>query len=119
MPSTFSEVTVSPSFYNKVVAPLGLLLAALMAVGPILIYGKDAAGRLVGLVSYRALVRLVGEGRGGQRVPVREIMAPDPVTVGPAATSNRQPIRRQLCVYRSESAIYNSSHTVRPSERRR
>ncbi|MFL5521355.1 MAG: CBS domain-containing protein [Gemmatimonadales bacterium] len=44
---------------------------------------EDATGRLVGLVSYRALVRLVGEGRGGARVPVREIMSPDPVTVGP------------------------------------
>jgi len=44
---------------------------------------EDAAGRLVGLVSYRALVRLVGEGRGGQRVPVREMMTPDPVTVSP------------------------------------
>ncbi|HEX5819068.1 MAG TPA: CBS domain-containing protein [Gemmatimonadales bacterium] len=45
---------------------------------------EDAGGRLVGLVSYRALVRLVGEGRGGQPVPVREIMQPDPVTVSPA-----------------------------------
>jgi len=44
---------------------------------------EDSTGRLVGLVSYRALVRLVGEGRGGARVPVREIMSPDPVTVGP------------------------------------
>jgi CBS domain-containing protein len=45
---------------------------------------EDANGHLVGLVSYRALVRLVGEGRGGQPVPVREIMHPDPVTVSPA-----------------------------------
>jgi CBS domain-containing protein len=47
---------------------------------------EDARGRLVGLVSYRALVRLVGEGRGGQRVPVREIMRPAPVTVSPAVS---------------------------------
>ncbi|HVT88464.1 MAG TPA: heme lyase CcmF/NrfE family subunit [Tepidisphaeraceae bacterium] len=40
------QVTVGPTFYNKVVAPLGLLLIALMAVGPLLGYGKDAAARL-------------------------------------------------------------------------
>jgi cytochrome c-type biogenesis protein CcmF len=40
------KVTVSPSFYNKVVAPLGLLLVALMSVGPLLAYGKDAAKKL-------------------------------------------------------------------------
>jgi CBS domain-containing protein len=44
---------------------------------------EDATGALVGIVSYRALVQLVAEGRGGERVPVREIMTPDPVTVGP------------------------------------
>lgn len=40
------QVTVGPNFYNKVVAPLGLILAALMAVGPLLVYGKDAARKL-------------------------------------------------------------------------
>jgi cytochrome c-type biogenesis protein CcmF len=40
------EVTVGPSFYNKVVAPLGLLLVALMAVGPLLTYGPRAAATL-------------------------------------------------------------------------
>jgi len=40
------EVTVSAAFYNKVVAPLGLLLVALMALGPMLTYGPQAAGRL-------------------------------------------------------------------------
>ena len=45
------EVTVGQNFYNKVVAPMGLLLAAMMAVGPLLTYGKDAPRRLVkGLV---------------------------------------------------------------------
>jgi cytochrome c-type biogenesis protein CcmF len=39
-------VTVGPSFYNKVVAPLGLLVVAMMACGPVLIYGADAAKRL-------------------------------------------------------------------------
>ena len=39
-------VTVGPSFYNKVVAPMGLLVVAMMACGPVLIYGADAAKRL-------------------------------------------------------------------------
>src|SRR4029078_2285330 len=41
------EVTVGPAFYNKVVAPMGMLLIALMAVGPLLTYGDGAAKRLV------------------------------------------------------------------------
>ena len=41
------EVTVNQSFYNKVVGPMGMLLVALMAVGPMLVYGGDAAKRLV------------------------------------------------------------------------
>ena len=45
------EVTVGPAFYNKVVAPMGMLLIALMSIGPMLGYGEDAAKRLVrGLV---------------------------------------------------------------------
>lgn len=39
------EVTVGPSFYNRVVAPLGLVLVAMMAVGPILAYGPTAAAK--------------------------------------------------------------------------
>jgi cytochrome c-type biogenesis protein CcmF len=45
------KVTVSANFYNKVVAPLGLLLVGLMSVGPLLSYGKDSAHKLArGLV---------------------------------------------------------------------
>jgi cytochrome c-type biogenesis protein CcmF len=40
------QITVGPSFYNKVVAPLGMVLVGLMAFGPLLVYGKDAAARL-------------------------------------------------------------------------
>src|SRR5437763_13680703 len=40
-------VTVGPSFYNKVVAPMALLVVAMMACGPVLAYGTDAAKRLV------------------------------------------------------------------------
>lgn len=48
---TGGQVTVGQSFYNKVIAPLGMLLVALMSVGPLLAYGHDAAARLArGLV---------------------------------------------------------------------
>jgi CBS domain-containing protein len=44
---------------------------------------EDGQGMLVGLISHRALLRLVAEGRIGQdvKVTVAEIMKPDPVTV--------------------------------------
>ena len=41
------EVTVGPAFYNKVVAPMGMLLIALMSLGPVLGYGEGAAKRFV------------------------------------------------------------------------
>jgi cytochrome c-type biogenesis protein CcmF len=43
---TGTSTTLGPPFYNKVVAPAGLLLVGLMAIGPLLAYGKDAARRL-------------------------------------------------------------------------
>jgi CBS domain-containing protein len=43
---------------------------------------EDESGRLVGLVSHRALLRLVARGGAdGEKVPVRDIMRADPVTV--------------------------------------
>jgi len=49
---------------------------------------EDAAGNLVGLVSYRALLRLVAEGRrdAGRGVAVRELMQIQPVTTTPKST---------------------------------
>ncbi len=47
---------------------------------------EDDAGRLVGLVSHRDLLRLLARGRAGnasEQVVVRQIMKPDPVTVTP------------------------------------
>ncbi|MGA2441107.1 MAG: heme lyase CcmF/NrfE family subunit [Tepidisphaeraceae bacterium] len=43
---TGTSTTLGPPFYNKVVAPAGLVLVALMAIGPLLTYGKEAARRL-------------------------------------------------------------------------
>jgi len=48
---------------------------------------EDKNGRLVGLLSSRSLLRLVGRGRSRSRVAVREIMIRDPVTVSPDAST--------------------------------
>lgn len=51
---------------------------------------EDQESRLVGLVSYRALLHLLGRGTldtGGETLPVSEIMKRDPVTVSPETSS--------------------------------
>lgn len=48
---------------------------------------EDSEGRLVGLVSHRALLRMVGRGGNSDPVAVREIMTPDPVTITPKAST--------------------------------
>ncbi|MFT5048890.1 MAG: CBS domain-containing protein/gamma-glutamyl:cysteine ligase YbdK (ATP-grasp superfamily) [Chlamydiales bacterium] len=50
---------------------------------------EDDAGRLVGLLSQRGLMRLVarGGGPGGEPLAVREAMRKDPVTIGPDAST--------------------------------
>lgn len=45
-PFVTEPVSVSQSFYNQTVVPLGLLLVALMACGPLLVYGAGAGRRL-------------------------------------------------------------------------
>jgi CBS domain-containing protein len=50
---------------------------------------EDGAHRIVGIVSYRRLLRLVAQNRWPQEgtlVAVREIMRPDPITIGPRAS---------------------------------
>ncbi|MFO7565931.1 MAG: CBS domain-containing protein [Enhygromyxa sp.] len=48
-------------------------------------------GRLVGLISHRAVLRLVARGHlnraGSEKVAVREIMRPDPITVAPSTST--------------------------------
>jgi CBS domain-containing protein len=55
---------------------------------------EDNSGKLVGLVSHRALLRLVANGliSDADKVTVSEIMNPDPVTVHPE-TSTVEAIR--------------------------
>ncbi|QDU67846.1 CBS domain-containing protein [Engelhardtia mirabilis] len=50
---------------------------------------EDDDGKLVGIVSHRALLRYLGRGlqRKAEQVAVREIMRPDPVTVPPDMTT--------------------------------
>ncbi len=49
---------------------------------------EDERHRLVGLVSYRALLRLLARGDGREmRVPVKDIMECKPVTVSPSTTT--------------------------------
>jgi CBS domain-containing protein len=47
---------------------------------------EDSQHRLVGLVSYRSLLRVMAHGQGsvfGETPPVKKVMEPDPVTVSP------------------------------------
>lgn len=54
---------------------------------------EDRDHRLVGLVSYRSLLRLLsehdGQGRSAAMIPVSEIMRRDPVVIGPDTTTLR------------------------------
>ena len=66
------EVTVGPSFYNKVVAPLALVLVALMALGPMLTYGTQAAARFARAMIAPALAAaavVIGAAVAGYRNP--------------------------------------------------
>jgi len=50
---------------------------------------EDDSGRLIGLVSHRALLRLMARGNfsSAQKVTVGEVMEPNPVTVAPETTT--------------------------------
>jgi cytochrome c-type biogenesis protein CcmF len=45
-PFASDPITVKPPFYNRVVAPMGILLVGLMTLGPVLAFGRAAAGRI-------------------------------------------------------------------------
>ncbi len=65
---------------------------------------EDGEGRLVGVVSYRSVLKLVADGSraGKEPVPVRDIMRADPVTVAPD-TSCLEAIR--LMTHRGISSL--------------
>jgi CBS domain-containing protein len=50
---------------------------------------EDDSGRLLGLVSHRQLLRLIARGldKDNESVMVRDIMRPDPISVGPDTTT--------------------------------
>jgi CBS domain-containing protein len=52
---------------------------------------EDSEGQLVGLVSFRQLLRLLGHGLAGknQTIAVREIMKPSPLTVNPDTSTRK------------------------------
>jgi cytochrome c-type biogenesis protein CcmF len=45
-PFAADPITVKPPFYNRVVAPMAILLVGLMTLGPVLAFGKAAAGKI-------------------------------------------------------------------------
>lgn len=51
-----NSISVGQPFYNSVVVPMGLLLMAIMAIGPLLSYGKEAAQSL----ARRVIVPVIG-----------------------------------------------------------
>lgn len=51
-----ADVTVGPPFYNKVVAPIGMLVVALMAIGPMLTYGPTASKKLARAIIVPAIL---------------------------------------------------------------
>ncbi len=55
---------------------------------------EDDDNRLVGIVSYRSLIRMIAQGRNPalEPMPVRDVMYPDPITVTPQ-TETMQAIR--------------------------
>jgi len=50
------EITVGPSFYNRIVAPMGLLLVGFMALSPALVYGQQAGRRLLRSLAAPAII---------------------------------------------------------------
>ena len=67
------------------------LVASLMDWERIRHVPVESDGKLVGLISHRAVLRLVARGHldrvGTEKVAVREIMRPDPITVAPETTT--------------------------------
>jgi len=48
---------------------------------------EDKDGHLLGLLSWRAVTRMISRGGSGGGIPVRELMQPEPITIRPEATT--------------------------------
>ncbi len=55
-------ITVGPAFYNTVVAPMGMLLVALMSIGPVLAFGKLAAKKIANDLMIPTIAALIVTG---------------------------------------------------------
>jgi CBS domain-containing protein len=48
---------------------------------------EDKDGHLLGLLSWRAVTRMISRGDAQRGIPVRELMQPDPITIRPEAST--------------------------------
>jgi predicted transcriptional regulator/gamma-glutamylcysteine synthetase len=48
---------------------------------------EDKDGHLLGLLSWRAVTRMISRGESQRGIPVRELMQPDPITIRPEAST--------------------------------
>ncbi|MBI1335944.1 MAG: hypothetical protein GC164_03170 [Phycisphaera sp.] len=58
-PFAHEPVSVGPPFYNHVVVPMAMILLAMMATGPLLVFGPGAAGKLGRMAVVPGLVALI------------------------------------------------------------
>ncbi|UCD76164.1 MAG: cytochrome c biogenesis protein CcsA, partial [Phycisphaerales bacterium] len=61
-PVARGPVTAGPPFYNSVVAPMGLLLAFVMAHGPVLAFGKTAALKIARAMTVPGIAGVIAAG---------------------------------------------------------
>lgn len=52
-------ITVGQSFYNKIVAPMALVIVALMATGPVLAFGRSAALKIAKALTIPAIITAI------------------------------------------------------------
>jgi len=48
---------------------------------------EDKDGHLIGLISWRSVMKVISRGDAGRGVPVRELMQPNPISIRPEATT--------------------------------
>jgi cytochrome c-type biogenesis protein CcmF len=58
-PFRAEPITVGEPFYNKIVAPMALVIVALMAMGPVLAFGKSAASKIARALMLPAIITAI------------------------------------------------------------